>query len=149
MTDTLKSILETHVQFSPLFIIEKFVFDYGKEFEAAPRPKKYRRMTPKECFKNAYALRFEDKLNYVEGYCCAKDFHLPILHAWCVEEGTNTVIDPTLQNPVNYLYYGVTIPQKLLLESVLKSRTYGVLDTGRGINMEFMKRYKESLKENL
>lgn len=102
--EILKKVLEMQASLGP--IVEgfnsrnasDFVLKHGIEFEYQTLPKKYKRMTPKQCFQNAATLCLREGLIYVEGFTCIENVGIPIAHAWCVRKGSNRVIDPTAQH---------------------------------------------------
>jgi hypothetical protein len=85
------------------FNVSDFVAKYGKSFEYQQLPVKYPKMTPKYCFYNSMCLALKRRnLVYVEGFALVESALLPIHHAWCVEIGSNKVIDPTTSNLRDY-----------------------------------------------
>ena len=83
---------------------EELVLKFGVQNESAPRPKSFRKGTPKQCFANSAKLAMRKKnLIYVEGYGVMKNLGIPLLHAWVVERGSNKVIDVTTDNFDTYV----------------------------------------------
>lgn len=90
--------------------------EWGKEYEPQELPNKYPKGVPQYCFSNSFKAAREYGLVYVEGFAALDDLPLPIHHAWCVEPGSNKVIDVTTTK----IAYYVGIPFKL---SALKKHT--------------------------
>jgi hypothetical protein len=90
--------------------IQAILVQHGKTYQTAPLPNRFQAGIPKQCFDNAAKLvlrcRRKPQLVYVEGYVQLNEIPIPIHHGWCVEEGSDAVIDVTLQAPGAY-YYGV------------------------------------------
>ncbi len=84
-----------------------FVLVNGREYMPQKLPPRYRVGIPRACFHNAYERARRRGLVYVEGYAVAEGTggH-PSLHAWCVEPGSNLVIDVTWGQP-GVAYLGV------------------------------------------
>lgn len=84
--------------------LEEAVLHFGSEYTAKPRPKGFRRGTPKQCFYNSYRLVVNrPNLVYVEGFAFLKNFAgFPIHHAWAVETGSHEAIDVTSDNFSSY-----------------------------------------------
>jgi hypothetical protein len=72
---------------------------------------------------------------------------LPILHAWNVIDGR--VIDVTLRKADEYEYLGVHFPTRTLRTEIVKRGVYGLLDTGRGINVPLIKQIDAPLVRDL
>jgi hypothetical protein len=90
-----------------------FVSRYGKQFEYQELPSTCRKMTPKFCFHNSMWLALnQQNLVYVEGFALIEKLSLPIHHAWCVEIGSNKVIDPTTDNLRHY--FGVPFKKEVV-----------------------------------
>lgn len=86
--------------------LEGFVLKCGFDYIKQPLPSNYERGYPKHCFHNSYDLAVEEGLIYVEGYAAGI---IPIQHAWCIEPGSNKVIDVTTDALAEY----VGIPFKM------------------------------------
>lgn len=83
-----------------------------------------------DCFRNAYDGAIDLGLQYVEGYACTSLLGVP--HAW-LEDEHGTVIDPTwahldLADGVIPTYCGIKFSRHFLLEEVLRSGWFSVLD---------------------
>ncbi|MCI0462778.1 MAG: hypothetical protein L0Z62_38005 [Gemmataceae bacterium] len=89
--------------------VHAFVLAHGRAYTPHALPNKYRLRLPKACFDNAYRLARGHRLIYVEGFAAKKEAaFVPILHAWCVEPGSDLVIDTTWSE-VGDVYFGVPI----------------------------------------
>lgn len=84
--------------------MEEFVLKNGQPYENAPLPRKYPRLVPRECYCNSVVIAAMYGLIYVEGYALGV---IPVLHAWCVEPGSNKVIDPTWTDDLRKDYFGI------------------------------------------
>jgi hypothetical protein len=119
-------------------LCERFIARNGQCFEGRKLPKGFRRGTPKACFQNATLLADRHTgLRYVEGYAMNPDLPFPFLHAWCINVA-GQVVDVTLKEPEKYQYVGIILTRKELWDALKASGIYGVLDTGRGLNHEWM-----------
>jgi hypothetical protein len=88
----------------PYHCFEDFVLKEGREYRPAPLPKTYRRRPIGQCYANSQLLAFQRKLIYVEGYALdARIKMMPFMHAWCVEPGSDKVIDPTWGLGLSYI----------------------------------------------
>lgn len=101
-------IIRKHVK-PAVRVTQEIVSQYGKVYQAAPCPDRFRPGIPKQCFDNSAKLmlryRRKPQLLYVEGYVQLNEIPLPIAHGWCVEEGSDLVIDVTLRDAA--LYFGI------------------------------------------
>lgn len=104
-------------------------------YEHTPRPDWLPRMTPNQCFKNAYELAMVadlsfGPLHYVEGNVVCTELPLLVEHAWCVTDD-GTVVDPTLpeiRSEVETSYFGIQVPLEIVNKSLAEYGVYGVLD---------------------
>ncbi len=109
--------------------LEQFVLVHGRSYTAADLPPGVNRMEPKNCYQNALDLAMDSDYIYVEGF---GQHIIPMLHAWCVEAGTNRVVDPTWPHPPStVLYYGVPFRKTWVRKIVGESGWFGVLDNWR------------------
>ena len=108
---------------APMCPLERFILECGQDFKPAKRPKGLRKMTDKQCYRNATVLSRERGLHYAEGFAASI---IPVLHAWCVDDN-GTVIDPTWRHPETAAYRGFIIPQEILAREILRNGYYGVL----------------------
>lgn len=97
-----------------------FVLTHGRPYEVQELPKQYRRMLLGHCYANATELARRHGLIYVEGYALA---FFPTLHAWCVEPGSDKVIDPTWEQGTGSAYFGVPFDWKYR-DKVWKERSH-------------------------
>ena len=104
--------------------IEDFVLQNGREFIPAELPSGYELGEKKECFTNAIHLAVQKDLVYVEGYCFQI---IPFHHAWCVDRD-GTLIEPTLEKPLDYEYFGVGFNSAWAMGHMMKRGYYGLLD---------------------
>lgn len=110
--------------------LEGWLIEHGaQEFAWQPRPDGFERMTPNECFRNAYLLASDDnRLSYYEGFAVTTSLPVHVHHAWCANEDGH-LIEPTFPDDVyeKTTYFGVNIPTKVLREIIVESETYSVL----------------------
>lgn len=148
MDMNLKEVLEATIkaweQLGVRALMERFVVRNGTLRRGSLFNGK--RGTPKECFSNAVDLSLSNGLTYVEGYAMRPAMGIPIHHAWCEDE-EGRVFDPTWADAGDCQYLGVSFTQSALFAEMRKHEVYGVLDTGRGINTEFMFRYDPELAQ--
>lgn len=102
------------------------------EFGSTWGPDDLRRIKSKDkpgmCYANAGRRAIEDPdLVYVEGYACTDSLHLPVQHAWLLDE-TGRIIDTTWSNGVNYC--GVPIKASALHEILDVTKRWGVFGWG-------------------
>jgi hypothetical protein len=118
------------------WLLYDFVLRYGKVYGGEPLPKRYIRRAPKACFYNARGLVLAAKgLEYCEGYVLRADLGIPIHHAWAVKAGK--VIDPTLRDPENCEYLGITFDRRYLEPSLRYSGQ--LLTAYEGLRVDFLK----------
>jgi hypothetical protein len=101
---------------------EAFILKEGKEFTYRSRPSNIKKMPDRHCYKNAFDLCLENHLTYVEGFATAV---IPVQHAWCVDSD-GFVIDPTWNDGQDYI--GVALPKELVIATVFRRETHGVID---------------------
>lgn len=122
-------------------LIERFVLKKGDHMP--PRADhSYEMGKPKECFTNAgqLALMGIADLTYVEGYALRPRLGILIHHAWLMEPD-GTAIDVTWTDTADCLYFGVAFDRHTLRAEILRTGYWGLLDSGRGVNVEFMRRF--------
>jgi hypothetical protein len=115
----------------PLSALHQFVLDHGREYGAQRRPKGFRRMAAKACFGNAYLKATEHGLIYVEGFAAGTHRDGPRVafhHAWCLDPSLR-VIDTTLVDPEEYVYFGVPIRISVVRKRMLKMQARSVIVT--------------------
>ncbi|WNI17566.1 hypothetical protein [Actinacidiphila sp. ITFR-21] len=86
------------------------LLEHGRLFTPASLPASVHRLSPRQCYANAFALAtVRPELVYAEGYAvCDYDGDLiHYQHAWCVAED-GTVVDPTWLTPGD-AYLGLPI----------------------------------------
>jgi hypothetical protein len=122
-------------------LLLQFVLRNGEGFVGAARPKGLRLRQQKQCFMNAARLSTEvPGLTYYEGYIASDRLPIPILHAWCVDDETRTVVDVTLREPEDNAYIGVGFAREELARELLQFECYGLLDTGLTANVPLIER---------
>lgn len=128
-------------------LMERFIVRNGDEYEGRRLPKGYKRGTPKECYSNAARLVFDKPgLRYVEGYVWRNDLPLAIQHAWCID-AKGRVIDVTLKDPERCQYMGIACIRGELWEELQKTGYFGLLDSGFGLNTDWMFKIDPDLKD--
>jgi hypothetical protein len=122
-------------------LLKEFVLEFGQPF---PFAKRDRLGKPKMCFKNAFGQMFRAGFEYVEGFAMSRTYEgFTFHHAWTFDKSDPTrALEATLRDPANYQFFGVVLPSDMVLEEVVKQKVYGVLDTGRGPNIDFMNAYR-------
>lgn len=94
------------------------------------------------CFENAWDAATRCGLDYWEGLAWEPGPDaIGYYHAWCVDRRSNCVIDPTWGADPERYYLGVHIPTPVVLRILTKSRTFGVLDKGRGFEARTVQKY--------
>lgn len=128
-------------------LIERFVLRNASEArrgEMLPRGIRYG--AQKQCFKNAtHLVSRRPQLEYVEGFVLAGGLPMAIHHGWCVD-ALGRVIDNTLKDAPDNWYLGVTFRRSVVGEEIARSGTYGLLDSGRGVNHALMFRLDPELE---
>ena len=107
----------------PYSCFEDFVFQNGRSFTNHSK-KTIKRGKMKECFMNAYRLAESSGFIYVEGFAISS-IGFPVLHAWCIDSNDN-VYDPTWSDGKEY--FGVPFKIEYVLKTMLKRKSYGVID---------------------
>jgi hypothetical protein len=125
-------------------IMQRFILRNGEEFKA--QPYSGRRGTPNECFCNAACDVGINDGTYAEGYGFRANLPLLIHHAWRVTDA-GEVMDCTWDRPEECQYFGVRIKDKELWSELKRLGTYGILDTARGINVNWMLKVDPGMKE--
>jgi len=101
---------------------ERLVLSKGREFLSIKRPKGFRLMASKQCFRNAFILASEERGYYCEGFTASLKDSSEFHHAW-VSKGDGAAIDVTLRNPEEYVYLGLQFSRKSFL--TLTNAGYG------------------------
>jgi hypothetical protein len=133
-------------------LVERFVGGKGRVYAPETHAAPLVLGTPKHCFQNAmdHAMLHdtpENPVRYVEGFAMQQDMPMLFLHAWTATGDTFT--DHTLGNPHEYQYIGVEWPAREAWGEALVHCMYGLLDTGRGINVDLIVRAMPELAEGL
>lgn len=103
---------------------EHYVLERGRFYESMPRPKKYRRGTPRYCFNNALSLVIKHpELTYVEGY--ASGAVIPVQHAWVVGPD-GKAMEITWEEPGDS-YYGVEFSREDLIRVIAHTKLAGIM----------------------
>jgi hypothetical protein len=144
----LKNLLKQRAQFFPH--IEPFVLKHGhQEKRGVKLPAGFARGEFKECFSNAGRLALShSNLTYCEGYACRDGLLIPIHHAWCLDD-KDRVVDITWLDPESCSYIGVLFSHQELRLEILKNEFWGLLDAGRGPNVEFIKRIDAARRQGV
>jgi hypothetical protein len=111
---------------------EKFVLKHGQQFVAAKPPKKYGRGIIKHCFHNSHGIAKKHGLIYVEGFVLAPLVPFPVLHGWCVEPESLTVIDITLGEAAQCDYFGIAFTKDCLDHHWRTYQTASLIDNWQG-----------------
>jgi hypothetical protein len=135
--------IETWAQLRIPALLQRFVVRNGHAYEPMARigPKQ----PDKDCFKNATEYVLADGGQYVEGYALRPSLGLCMHHAWVEIDGR--AMDPTWKDPEDCLYFGIPFETETLEDELFVNRVYGLLDTGRGLNIDLMFRIDPELKE--
>jgi hypothetical protein len=91
----------------------------GKLFTGVKRPKGFRQMKRKECFRNSQSLACEARATYVEGLCMGR-LGVAFAHGWLTLDGERA-IDVTLPDAENYAYFGISFDEVALAKAICKS----------------------------
>lgn len=105
------------------WLMQEFVVRMGTEYPARPLPTGIPKMQPRYCFGNAADLvKRRRNLRYCEGFAARPDLPIAFHHAWVVDAGDG-IIDPTLDDPLEYEYIGVPYTREQYRTSRGKRRT--------------------------
>lgn len=134
------------------FLLEELVSRKGLPYERKQRPSWMSSGTPKECFRNTF-LRLEKLTRYpallhaeygyasdwfyVEGFCMDVSIQFPFLHAWLADPEGNA-IDCTIADDREMVYIGIPFALEVVRECIMRTHAYGLLDTGRGLNLPLL-----------
>lgn len=147
IAEQLKTEVEAYGRLGHPALMQRFVISSGKLGGERLLDHDYGQGAAKECFRNAAQLALEyPELTYVEGYGYLEGLPLLIHHAWC-EDQQGRVVDVTWAPERGGQYMGVRIDADELLEQMESNGVYGVLDTGRGLNVEFYFRRDPQLEQ--
>jgi hypothetical protein len=114
--------------------VADYLADGGKAYRGSPLPKGIDKGVPNECYANATNLLFgayygkeHPDWRYCEGIAAmANDPSMSIMHGWIVD-GQGKVIDNSLKDPQNWVYYGRTYETKPYIDFCMEHGYYGVL----------------------
>lgn len=130
-------------------LIERFVLHAGVECAGSAPPWGIDPGRPKLCFENATKLVWADStLTYCEGFVLREDLPLAVLHAWALDRD-GRVIDNTLRDAETCLYFGVRFTRTQLDDELRRNKVYGLLDTGRGVNVRLIQSIAPSLVKEM
>jgi hypothetical protein len=127
-------------------LLQRYLLARATAHVSQALPAKYPRGRKRECFRNAIRLakRYPKALRYAEGYAIsatlsgeAKLGGLLIHHAWAVD-AEDRVVDPTWDEPEASFYFGRVFTLEEWERETDRSGGTSVLDTGTGLNHEFM-----------
>jgi hypothetical protein len=90
----------------------------GRFFTPVNRPKGFRLMAIKACYRNAIKLAVAGRAQYVEGYAMHDDGLEPVHHTWVTTDGINA-IDVTWPK-LGAVYFGVVFDTKALTRILLE-----------------------------
>jgi hypothetical protein len=97
----------------------------GKLFTGIKRPKGFRQMRRKDCFRNSQILAIDGRATYVEGLCIHRSGGVAFAHGWLTLDGEHA-IDVTLSDAESYAYFGITFADAHeLAKAILKTGYYG------------------------
>lgn len=122
--ETCRQFLEALARISHVPSI--FILKLGRDWVPHALPADVPRGPQRRCYENAGTLVLRQPgLSYVEGYACPPGL-IPVHHAWCVDT-QGRVIDNTLADPANTLYFGVPFSRDLLWETISDTKHWGLL----------------------
>jgi hypothetical protein len=105
---------------------EQRTFDHlcanGKLFTGIKRPKGFRQMRRKDCFRNSQSLAIDGRATYVEGLCVGHS-GIAFAHGWLTLDGEHA-IDVTLPDAESYAYFGIAFDVVALAKAILRSGGY-------------------------
>lgn len=111
----------------------------GQFYEPSPLPSDVRAGKAKACFMNAGRLAMDNpsKYTYVEGFATPSNIPIPMAHAWCIDNTTKKVVDPTWSDkkgmPGGTAYLGIAFTDSYLRSTILKTKIWGIIpDYPRG-----------------
>lgn len=119
-------------------LLQRFVLRNGAEMPGRARPKGMRKLADRACFRNSTMAAARYGWRYCEGLASSaalKHCGFVTLHAWNLDDDGN-LVDLTWKDPANSLYLGLVIPDAQ--QRMVEQGTYGLLDTGCGLNHRLM-----------
>lgn len=153
MTHVIKEALSAHVEMwdklgAPA-LLERFALSRG-EFQRGAGFDATLKMEDRECFYNALkysARRHKHGYLYAEGLALKPELGLLIHHAWTIDpERPHLAVDPTWRDP-HTAHYAVILsfPPGEALKRMTKNGVYGLLDPGRGYDLDLLKELNPGL----
>lgn len=146
----LENYVQHLAQIGHFALLEKFVLKHGKDGipVIGTHAKRFPRGETGLCYMNATLLvQRVPALTYCEGFAVKPSIRIAIQHAWAID-GEGRVIDTTWgQDELDVSYLGVSIDTQTLIDECLRTGVYGVLDTGAGINRDFLRRIDPAMVE--
>jgi hypothetical protein len=114
---------------------EQRTFDHlcanGKLFTGIKRPKGFRQMRRKDCFRNSQSLAMDGRATYVEGLCVRRSVGIAFAHGWLTLDGERA-IDVTLPDAESCAYFGIAFEDRReLAKAILKT---GCFESRLGLN---------------
>jgi hypothetical protein len=92
----------------------------GKLFTGIKRPKGFRQMRRRDCFRNSQSLAIDDgRATYVEGLCIHRSEGVAFAHGWLTLDGEHA-IDVTLRNAESYAYFGIAFEDRRELARAIR-----------------------------
>ncbi len=94
----------------------------GKIYTGIKRPKGFRQMRRKDCFRNSQSLAINGRGTYVEGVCVDR-LGFAFAHGWLTPDGVHA-IDVTLPDAEDHLYFGIAFDAVALANAICTSGFY-------------------------
>ena len=79
-------------------------------------------------------------LVYVEGFAVRPKLGMLIHHAWLMDE-EGCAVDVTWKGTGDCHYFGIPFETKTLRAEIKRTGYWGLLDSGRGLNVDFYQRF--------
>lgn len=118
-------------------LMQRFVLERGTPGDARA-PWTHDMMEPHGCFGNcAEAMHWAGDVRYTEGYILSHGVPILVHHAW-LTDAWGRVLEPTIKDPERVEYFGVVFDNDVVWKEMLRTGIYGLLDLGRGVNLEFL-----------
>jgi hypothetical protein len=136
IAEQLRMFIEGWAYMGHSALMQRFILRNGVEFAGSKRPKGVKKLPSKRCFEHATWGCLDKEYEYWEGLAVNPYLPIPVHHAWNVLDGV--LIDQTWDKPEDCLYMGIQVSAEDLTEHLSHGKYYGLLDTGFGLNHEFM-----------